>query len=69
MHLGIHSNIVAKLQELRFGLLLTWTKGYCNIICELDARVMFNLIKIVDVALHLLGSLISDIMELKKNRV
>lgn len=63
VHLGICSNMVAEFQGLRFGRLLSWPAGYRNIICELNAKVVLDLIKFVDVALYLLGSLIGDMRE------
>ncbi|XVF38280.1 hypothetical protein REPUB_Repub20aG0087100 [Reevesia pubescens] len=65
-HLGYCSNIVAELQAVRLGLLLAWHEGFRHVICEIDARVVLDLIQNADVDLHPLGCLISDIQSLKK---
>lgn len=63
-HFGICSNSVAELQALRFGLMLAWDEGFFNVICELDAIIVLELISSADTQVHPLGSLIADIREL-----
>ncbi|OMO56897.1 reverse transcriptase [Corchorus capsularis] len=63
-HLGVCSNIVAELQALRLGLCLAWDEGFREIECEVDAKVVLDLIKEADTAFNPLGALIADIRDL-----
>jgi len=44
-HLGVCSNVAAELHALRLGLLLAWQEGYRALICEVDAKVILDLLK------------------------
>ncbi|XVF30503.1 hypothetical protein REPUB_Repub16aG0063700 [Reevesia pubescens] len=64
-HLGVCSNVAAELQAVRFGLLLAWNEGFRHIECQIDAKVIIDLINDANSNLHPLGILIEDIRMLK----
>ncbi|KAE8697838.1 hypothetical protein F3Y22_tig00110610pilonHSYRG00677 [Hibiscus syriacus] len=44
-HLGVCSSVAAKLYAIRFGLSLAWKFGFNCIVCEIDAKVVLQLIE------------------------
>ncbi|OMO71243.1 hypothetical protein CCACVL1_18338 [Corchorus capsularis] len=54
------SNVVVELHALRLGLLLAWEEVFCSVECEIDAKVVLDLIKEVDVIFHPLRMFIAD---------
>ncbi|KAE8708379.1 hypothetical protein F3Y22_tig00110343pilonHSYRG00030 [Hibiscus syriacus] len=60
-HLGICTSVASELHAVRLGLSIAWDCGYRAIECEVDARIVLQLIENGDVALHPLGAIIEDI--------
>ncbi|XP_038998689.1 uncharacterized protein LOC120123981 [Hibiscus syriacus] len=60
-HLGICTGVAAELHAIRIGLSITWEHGYRTIECEMNARVVLQLIEHGDGTLHPLGVIIEDI--------
>lgn len=63
-NLGVTSNLAAELHPLRLELLLPCDEGYRQVICEMDALVMLDLVLSGDISMHPLRALISDIREI-----
>ncbi|OMO86542.1 reverse transcriptase [Corchorus capsularis] len=62
-HLGTCSNVAAELHALRLGIQLAWREGYRSVLCEVDAKVILDLLHSTDVEFHPLGALFMDIKE------
>ncbi|OMP08311.1 hypothetical protein CCACVL1_01125 [Corchorus capsularis] len=63
-HLGVCSNVAAELHALRLGLLLAWQEGYRAIVCEVDVKVILDLLKSNTMQYHPLRALLMDIREM-----
>ncbi|KAE8712901.1 hypothetical protein F3Y22_tig00110221pilonHSYRG00039 [Hibiscus syriacus] len=63
--LGTCTNVTAELHAIRIGLTIALDHGFRNFVCEVDARVVLQLIKKGNVVIHPLGTIIEDIRCLK----
>ncbi|OMO90964.1 reverse transcriptase [Corchorus capsularis] len=63
-HLGTCSNVAAELHALRLGLTLAWREGFRAVICEVDAKVILDLLNSDNLEVHPLGALLLDVKEM-----